>query len=181
MLCRLALLAIISSASIFASPVAFGRVAWATCGSGILESQEECDGHPSVDCAGECLNDCTCQLYGDCNCSGGLDAGDPVCAVLRLIDGFAAKNCIDSRGLVINEIDYAIPGVDDTEFVEIFNPTATDIALSGVRLVLYNGAGGASPAYHTTDLGASFATLESGPVPGCRIGRGCRVAGRFED
>jgi len=36
---------------------------------------------------------------GDCNCSGSLDAGDPVCAVLRLIGAFEPDSCGPSTTL----------------------------------------------------------------------------------
>ena len=35
-----------------------------------------------------------CQVGADCNCTGGLDAGDPVCTVLRLIGGLSPDPCL---------------------------------------------------------------------------------------
>ncbi|MCK6572393.1 hypothetical protein L6V77_14985 [Myxococcota bacterium] len=44
---------------------------------------------------------------------------------------------------VINEVDYDQPGADDFDFVEIFNPTADDIALAPFALQVVDGSGGA--------------------------------------
>ncbi len=41
--------------------------------------------------------------------------------------------------LVINEVDYDNVGTDYDEFVEIFNPTGSDVDLSGKAIVLVNG------------------------------------------
>ena len=50
--------------------------------------------------------------------------------------------CAPATHLVINEIDYDQPGAtpDAAEFVEIFNPTAASIDLTGVNLVLVSGS-----------------------------------------
>ncbi|MFK8012215.1 MAG: lamin tail domain-containing protein [Marinicellaceae bacterium] len=42
--------------------------------------------------------------------------------------------------LVINEFDYNTPGTDDREFIEIFNPSESDISLINVSLYLINGS-----------------------------------------
>ncbi|MBN2527802.1 MAG: lamin tail domain-containing protein [Deltaproteobacteria bacterium] len=42
--------------------------------------------------------------------------------------------------LVINEVDYDVPGKDTAEFVELFNPTECDMPLSGIFLILVNGS-----------------------------------------
>lgn len=51
-----------------------------------------------------------------------------------------AGECHMPGALVINEIDYDQPGTDTAEFVEIFNLSSALIPLSGVQLVLINGA-----------------------------------------
>ncbi len=52
--------------------------------------------------------------------------------------------------LVINEVDYDQIGTDATEFIEIFNPTANAISLTGIELLLINGSG--NVVYDTVDL-----------------------------
>ncbi len=42
--------------------------------------------------------------------------------------------------LVINEFDYNTPGTDDMEFIEIYNPSLSDISLINVSLYLINGS-----------------------------------------
>jgi hypothetical protein len=76
-------------------------------------------------------------------------------------------------GLVINEVDYDQSGFDTDEYVEILNGSGTPVNLSGVSLVLVNGA--TSTPYLTVALG-SAGTLSAGqylvvrnstvPVPG---------------
>ena len=52
--------------------------------------------------------------------------------------------------LVINEIDYDTPGSSDTaEFVEILNPGASAVDLSGYRIELVDGSGGEAYATYT--------------------------------
>jgi len=63
------------------------------------------------------------------------------------------SNGMASIQVFIDEIHYDNDGVDTGEFVEIFGPTETD--LSGWKVELYNGNGGA--LYNTIDLtGSSF-------------------------
>jgi len=42
--------------------------------------------------------------------------------------------------LVINEVDYDVPGKDTGEFVELFNPTECAISVAGLSLVFVNGS-----------------------------------------
>ncbi|HJL20559.1 MAG TPA: lamin tail domain-containing protein [Sandaracinaceae bacterium LLY-WYZ-13_1] len=51
----------------------------------------------------------------------------------------ASCSAMASR-LVINEINYDDDGSDEYEFVEIYNPTGSDIELTGLSIVLFNGA-----------------------------------------
>ncbi|MBV8760357.1 MAG: lamin tail domain-containing protein [Deltaproteobacteria bacterium] len=61
--------------------------------------------------------------------------------------------------LVINEIDYDNVGTGDSaEFIEIYNPSGVDVDLSGLAVILVNGANNAS--YQTIDL-SSAGTLAS--------------------
>ncbi len=64
-----------------------------------------------------------------------------------------------ASGLVINEVDYDQPSTDTTEFVEIFNPTASAINLTGYTLVFVNGSN--SQQYAVVDL-APAGTLGPG-------------------
>ncbi len=56
--------------------------------------------------------------------------------------------------LVINEVDYDQPASDATEYVEIFNPSAQTISLTGTTLYLINGSN--SEVYGTVDLSAAI-------------------------
>ena len=42
--------------------------------------------------------------------------------------------------LVINEVDFDVPGKDTAEFVELYNPTDCPMPISGLSLVLVNGS-----------------------------------------
>ena len=56
-------------------------------------------------------------------------------------------------GLVINEVDYDQIGADTAEFVEIYNPTAADINLTGLAIVFINGSNDLE--YLRVDLGTA--------------------------
>ena len=58
--------------------------------------------------------------------------------------------------LVINEVDYDQVGTDTTEFIEIYNPSATARTLDGLSVVLINGSG-ATSIYGTYPLTGSLA------------------------
>ena len=51
------------------------------------------------------------------------------------------------NGVVINEIDYDQAGLDEAEFVEIYNPTAVSQDLSTLALAFFNGANNMSVEY----------------------------------
>jgi imidazolonepropionase-like amidohydrolase len=55
--------------------------------------------------------------------------------------------------VILNEIDYDQDGTDASEFIELYNPGALAMDLSGVELVLVNGSG--SSVYDTIDLSAA--------------------------
>jgi hypothetical protein len=78
--------------------------------------------------------------------------------VLSASDGTskATKNYVLVLGgappsIVINEIDYDNTGVDEFEYVEIFNPNQTAMSLAGLYLVFVNGA--TSAEYDAVYLG----------------------------
>lgn len=58
-----------------------------------------------------------------------------------------------SPSLIINEIDYDNPSTDTDEFVEIYNPTAGTIDLTGIALALINGSN--SQEYDSIDLSSA--------------------------
>ena len=60
--------------------------------------------------------------------------------------------------LVINEVDYDQAGSDSAEFIEIYNPSAAAISLSGKQVLLVNGSG--ALVYDTIDL-TSLGSLAS--------------------
>lgn len=73
-----------------------------------------------------------------------------------------------STTLVINEVDYDQPGTDTAEFIEIFNATATPVDLSGLAVVLVNGANSTEYALANLSgvLGAgAYAVVTAGTVP----------------
>lgn len=56
--------------------------------------------------------------------------------------------------LVINEVDYAQPGADDAEFIEILNVGGAGVNLGTHDIVLVDGAGGGAVVYDVIDLPA---------------------------
>lgn len=78
--------------------------------------------------------------------------------VLSASDGTskATKNYVLVLGgappsIVINELDYDNTGVDEFEYVEIYNPNSTTMSLAGLYLVFVNGA--TSAEYDAVYLG----------------------------
>jgi len=65
--------------------------------------------------------------------------------------------CTPPSHLVINELDYDQTGADTAEFVELFNPTAAAIDLTGHSLVAINGSMTSGPEYARIDLTGSIA------------------------
>lgn len=55
-----------------------------------------------------------------------------------------------AQHLVINEVEYDQPSTDETEYVEIYNPTGAAVSLAGKQLLLVNGAD--ETVYDTIDL-----------------------------
>lgn len=68
-----------------------------------------------------------------------------------------------SGTLSINELDYEQAGSDETEFIELLNPSACPATLTGVVLELVNGGDG--KVYTRYDLGTVAPTL----APGARL------------
>ncbi len=75
-----------------------------------------------------------------------------------------------SGHLVLNEVDYDEPGTDSAEFVEVYNPTASPIALDSIALVLVNGSN--SKEYARYPLAAAgmlpaggYLVISNGTVP----------------
>jgi hypothetical protein len=65
--------------------------------------------------------------------------------------------------LLINEVDYDQPGDDTAEFIELYNPNATPVDLSGYVIVLVNGNTSTAPALYQTPLSG---IALSGTLPG---------------
>lgn len=66
-----------------------------------------------------------------------------------------------TQHLVINEIDYDMPGAGDSvEFVEIYNPSAAAVNLADYTLILVNGSG--TPAVYRTNSLAAGGMLPAG-------------------
>lgn len=81
--------------------------------------------------------------------------GAPVVALPLSFTGYV----VPVGALVINEVDYDQNSTDTMEFVEVFNGTTTDVALSALDLVFVNGSGSGS-VYMTVPLGSG--TLVAG-------------------
>ena len=56
--------------------------------------------------------------------------------------------------LVINEVDYDQVGTDNAEYIEVYNPSATAVPLTGKQVLLVNGSGEAT--YATIPLGTGM-------------------------
>lgn len=54
--------------------------------------------------------------------------------------------------LVINEVDYAQPGTDDAEFIELLNSGSTTLNLNNFSVFLIDGTGGGASLYTPIDL-----------------------------
>jgi len=72
---------------------------------------------------------------------------------------FAGYDLASIKSLVINEVDYDNVGTDTTEFVEIYNASASAVNLTGYLLSLVNGNGNVE--YLSMDL-SSAGTLAAG-------------------
>ena len=84
-----------------------------------------------------------------------VDLNVNVSAVLTATFGVAMDTAnitvsMGSGGLVINEVDYDQVGSDTSEFVELYNPTAGPISLTGYTLRLVHGSN--STHYGSVDL-----------------------------
>ncbi|MFK7985320.1 MAG: lamin tail domain-containing protein [Sandaracinaceae bacterium] len=77
------------------------------------------------------------------------------------IMGTAALDILPPRPgtLVINEVDYDQPADDTTEYIELYNPGTTPVALAGKQLILVNQTGS---QYETIDLSTAGAELPAG-------------------
>ena len=54
------------------------------------------------------------------------------------LDGFEAA--AGKGSVLVNEVDYMQPGIDDGEFIELYNPGPGTLSLAGLSLKLIDGA-----------------------------------------
>lgn len=66
--------------------------------------------------------------------------------------GSFEMNISCAASIVINEADYAQPGADDAEFIELLNTGAATLNLNNFSLRLINGTAGGTSVYNTIDL-----------------------------
>ena len=126
------------------------------CDDGVHNGEES-----DIDCGGPKCPDCGLGLAcgDDGDCASGICGADACVATLcEDAKKSGQETGIDCGGdcpacvaPVINEVDYDQVDADTLEFVELYNNTATPIALTGIQLVLVNGANKAP--YLTLDLG----------------------------
>ncbi len=90
----------------------------------------------------------------DLDADGVNDLAELLAGTNPLVPGIPASS------LVINEVDYDQLGTDTGEFIEIYNPTATAVSLSGLKLVFINGAN--NTQYLSVDLSLAGASLAAG-------------------
>ncbi|MBX7193919.1 MAG: lamin tail domain-containing protein [Sandaracinaceae bacterium] len=90
--------------------------------------------------------------------------------------GSCPSACTPASHLVINEMDYDQMGADTAEFVELHNPTASAIDLTGHVLVAVNGLAAGAVEYSRVTLSGSLAaggyllvTATGSTVPGATL------------
>lgn len=131
-------------------------VAWTTSGIGGADdvsaqldlAQVTAAGATNNDAAASWCSTPTGSIYGATMRRGTPGAANVACV--------APPACPAATHLVLNEIDYDQSGSDTAEFVEIFNPTAAAIDLTGHFLVAVNGTAG-GPEYGRVALTGSIA------------------------
>ncbi len=108
-----------------------------------------------VDAKKCCLPIGTCLDLGECECLqvGGLWDDNTTCGVDPYCDILV--------DVVINELEYAVPGTDYAEYIELYG--TPDTALEGWTIELHNGNANTSgyTLYTTIDLGASLTAMPS--------------------
>ena len=128
----------------------------ASCDDGLLNGDES-----DIDCGGVTCPDCAVGLVCaiDDDCASGI-CGPKLCVATECEnfkkDGdetgidCGGNDCAACVGPIINEVDYD-QAPDEAEFVELYNPGPSPIALTGLQLVLVNGAN--KTPYTTIELG----------------------------
>ncbi|MEC8023958.1 MAG: lamin tail domain-containing protein [Myxococcota bacterium] len=116
-----------------------------------------------------CTPNCAGKVCGDDGC-GGL-CGDCAPGTICSADGSVCDGA--GPGLIINEFDYALPGLDEGEFIEIYNIGSDPADLINATLELIDGLTGF--AYQTISLTVSpnlvlqpgeYLTLSNAPISG---------------
>lgn len=115
---------------------------------------------------------CTVQLIASAITD--TDADDPPDSPTEgLVWTFATAQAPPPEGVLINELDADTPGSDAAEFIELYDGGAGNTDLSGLALVLFNGAD--DRAYYALDLtgvrtnAAGFALVGNADVPGSDV------------
>jgi hypothetical protein len=94
-----------------------------------------------------------------CPSAAQIGAADRYTLILSADDGTNPKTIkpfvivLSSGGgphIVLNELDYDNVGTDNAEYVEISNPSSSNLSLAGLALVLVNGS--TNTVYNTIDL-----------------------------
>src|SRR5262249_12513480 len=79
-----------------------------------------------------------------------VSAGTPTGKVLRRTPGTPLTMPTTATNVIINEIDSDTPGVDDAEFIELYDGGVGNTSLNGLVLVLFDGSSNTS--YNAFDL-----------------------------
>jgi cysteine-rich repeat protein len=108
------------------------------CGDGVTNPGEQCDDGNQNNGDG-CEANCTVTQprCGDGKVDSGEQCDD---GGTTAGDGCSATCTTETARLVINEVDYDLPGTDNAEFVEILNDSPLAVDLVGKALVAINGS-----------------------------------------
>ena len=137
----------------------------AECGGCEEFANSFCDDEGACDCAPDTCDDINYECgEGDDGCGVSLECGtcddENTCTVDACEEG-ACTFTSECLGVpVINEIDYEQPGADNSEFIELYNPSDSPVDLTMYKLQLVNGAN--ASIYKTYQLGAAANQLPAG-------------------
>ncbi|UCG11110.1 MAG: lamin tail domain-containing protein [Deltaproteobacteria bacterium] len=124
--------------------------------AGFACADNDGDGFSALSCGGTDCDDSVDSVFpGATELCDGIDNN---------CDGESDEGCIpqDVPHLVINEIDYDQEGTDLLEFIEIFNPTDSDVNLAEYKVELFNGGVNPAGLYRSFDLASAGSVLPAG-------------------